>query len=139
MFVRVPGVAMGQWGRWAAVGAVSMAAFAVCVGAAVAVVPWDRADRVAVGSGAGAVLAAVVLAWSSSRVGTSAGEAGAGQAVGPEGRAAEGSSAPQAGRAGEPPDARPGSTGPARVRLGDVSGTVVIGDHNVVGDQNQVQ
>ncbi|MFD1832465.1 hypothetical protein ACFSJS_22865 [Streptomyces desertarenae] len=100
---------MGQAGRWSAVGVASLAVFGLCVWLADAVLPWERPERIATGAGAGAVLAAVLVAWAVWRLGSPA-----------------------------PPAPPPASGGPAAsggrsVAVGgDNSGTVVTGDGNTV-------
>ena len=101
-----------------------MAIFTLCVGAAVALVPWDHADRVAVGSGAGAVLASVVLAWFSSRTGARSGT----DSTAESGDRPGSGSGRRSGRAGT----LFGRGGVSVDVNGENSGAIVIGDGNTV-------
>ncbi|UCM89213.1 hypothetical protein [Streptomyces marincola] len=94
--------------RWSLVFAGAVVVFALCVWAGDAVLPWDRAERIAVGAGAGAVIAGLLGAW-------------AGSATRP-------SPPPPPG-----PGAGPVASGERSVAVGENSGVIVTGDGGTVG------
>ena len=100
---------MGQTGRWAAIGVASLAVFGLCVWLGEVVLPWERPERIATGAGAGAVLAAVVVAWAAWRIGSSTSPAS------------------------PPAQSGPVASGERSVAVaGDSSGPIVTGDGNTV-------
>jgi len=95
---------MGQTGRWAAIGVASLAVFGLCVWLGEVVLPWERPERIATGAGAGAVLAAVLVAWAAWRLGSP-----------------------------PPAPGGPAASGERSVAVaGDSSGPIVTGDGNTV-------
>ncbi|HEV7628980.1 MAG TPA: NB-ARC domain-containing protein, partial [Streptomyces sp.] len=62
----VGGWGMGRWERWLTLTVLSLLAFALTVWLSDAVLPWGQEARVGTGTGAGAVLAALVLTWGNS-------------------------------------------------------------------------
>lgn len=74
---------MGRAGRWLAIGAASLVVFGLCVWLGDAVLPWERPERIATGAGAGAVLAAVVVAWAVWRIGSPSSSASSPAGSGP--------------------------------------------------------
>jgi hypothetical protein len=93
--------------RWLLLAVGSLVVFGLCVWLGNEVLPWDRPERIGAGAGAGAVLAAVLLTWGSSVIG----------------------SAPPS-----PPRGTSGNTasGERSVATGDNSGIIVTGDNGNV-------
>ena len=54
---------MVRWERWLTLAAVSLSAFALTVWLGDIALPWGQEARVGTATGAGAVLAALVLTW----------------------------------------------------------------------------
>ncbi|HLL33818.1 MAG TPA: hypothetical protein VK545_07985 [Streptomyces sp.] len=100
---------MGQIGRWLIIGVASLAVFGLCVWLGDVVLPWERPERIATGAGAGAVLAAVVVAWAVWRIGS------------------------PSSSASSPAQSGPVASGERSVAVdGDNSGPIVTGDGNTV-------
>lgn len=64
--------------RWLLVAVGTVVVFGLCVWVGDAVLPWGRAERIAVGGGAGAVVAGVLGAWAASVFGASSAGGGSG-------------------------------------------------------------
>lgn len=58
--------------KWAAIAAVVLAIFGLCVWLSDALLPWDIATRIGVGAAAGGVIGAVATAWASAASGETA-------------------------------------------------------------------
>ncbi|WP_258534350.1 hypothetical protein [Streptomyces sp. PT12] len=91
-----------SWVRWPLVIVGAVVVFGLCVWLGDAVLPWDRAERIAVGGGAGAVVAGLLGAWAASAFGQGTGASG------------------------------PIASGERSVATGDNSGVIVTGDGGTV-------
>jgi hypothetical protein len=90
--------------RWMLVIAGSVVVFGLCVWLGDVLLPWDRAERIAVGGGAGAVIAGMLGAWAASVLGSSPPGTGSG----------------------------PVASGERSVAVGESSGVIVTGDGGTV-------
>ncbi|WP_077799106.1 hypothetical protein [Streptomyces sp. JHA26] len=95
---------MNRTARWLLLAVGSLVVFGLCVWLGDALLPWDRPERIGAGAGAGAVLAAVLVAWGSSAIG---------------------STPPSPPRGGS----RNTASGERSVATGDNSGIIVTGDN----------
>ncbi|MCF0082459.1 hypothetical protein [Streptomyces lomondensis] len=96
---------MNRTARWLLLAVGSLVVFGLCVWLGDALLPWDRPERIGAGAGAGAVLAAVLVAWGSSAIS---------------------SSAPPRGTGGNT------ASGERSVATGDNSGIIVTGDNGTI-------
>lgn len=63
---------MNRTARWLLLAVGSLVVFGLCVWLGNELLPWDRPERIGAGAGAGAVLAAVLVAWGSSAISSAA-------------------------------------------------------------------
>lgn len=99
---------MSSTARWLWVIAGAVVAFGICVWVGDTVLPWDRAERIAVGAGVGAVIAGLLGVWATSALAPSP------------------SPAPSGGGSG------PVASGERSVAVKDNSGVIVTGDGGTV-------
>lgn len=94
---------MNRTARWLLLGVGSLVVFGLCVWLGDMLLPWHRSERIGAGAGGGAVVAAVLVAWASSVIGSAP--------PAPSGNTASGERA---------------------VATGDNSGIIVTGDNGTV-------